>query len=136
MKRVFWNSLGFASLSLAYIGLITPGLPYSIWIVFAAYCFSKGSPQMHKWLYNHKVFGPFLTNWQEKKVFPTTMKFFMLCMMSSSIVLLYLSDMSIVGITSTAIFMLLVAVWAWRYPGSVTEWEDRVKHGKKIGWFK
>jgi uncharacterized membrane protein YbaN (DUF454 family) len=78
MKKLFWKLLGFISLGLAYIGVITPGMPYSIFVVFAAYCFAKGSPKMHAWLYNHKLFGPFLTNWGEKRVFPTKMKFFMM----------------------------------------------------------
>jgi len=32
--------------------------------------------------------------------------------------------------------MALVALWAWRYPGSVAEHEKRTKLGKKIGWLK
>jgi uncharacterized membrane protein YbaN (DUF454 family) len=67
MKKFFWKILGFLSLGMAYIGLITPGIPYSCFVVFAAYCFAKGSPKMHAWLYNHKIFGPFLTNWNESK---------------------------------------------------------------------
>ncbi len=136
MKKLFWNFLGFTSLLLAYIGLITPGMPYSIWIVFAAYCFSKGSTRMHRWLYNHKVFGPFLTNWGEKRVFPIKMKYFMLAMMTTSLIIMYISEVKPVGIVSTAIFMLVVAVWAWRFPGSVDEWQQRKDNGKKIGWFK
>jgi uncharacterized membrane protein YbaN (DUF454 family) len=78
VKRFLWKILGFISLGMAYVGLITPGIPYSCFVVFAAYCFAKGSPKMHAWLYNHKIFGPFLTNWGEKRVFPTKMKYFML----------------------------------------------------------
>ena len=136
MKKLFWNILGFLSLGMAYIGVITPGLPYSIWVVFAAYCFSKGSERMHRWLYNHKLFGPFLTNWGEKRVFPTKMKFFMLAMMSSSLVIMYFSNVKTIGIISTAIFMALVARWAWRFPGSVAEWQRRTDNGEKIGWLK
>jgi uncharacterized protein len=85
IKKIFWNCLGFISLGLAYVGVVTPGMPYSIFVVFAAYCFSKGSERMHRWIYNHKLFGPFLTNWGQKRVFPTKMKFFMLAMMTSSL---------------------------------------------------
>jgi hypothetical protein len=31
--------------------------------------------------------------------------------------------------------MCLVAIWAWRWPGSVQEYEKRIAEGKKIGWF-
>jgi uncharacterized membrane protein YbaN (DUF454 family) len=136
MKKLFWKLLGFISLGLAYIGVITPGMPYSIFVVFAAYCFAKGSPKMHAWLYNHKLFGPFLTNWGEKRVFPTKMKFFMLAMMSSSLIIMAVSGTKPIGIISTAIFMALVAIWAWRFPGSVAEYDRRKLSNEKIGWIK
>ena len=135
MKKTFWNLLGFLSLGCAYIGVIVPGIPYSPFIVFAAYCFSKGSERMHRWLYNHKLFGPFLTNWNQKRVFPTKMKYFMLAMMSLSLILMYTSGVKPIGIISTAIFMVLVAIWAWRYPGSVKEYDRRIIEGEKVGWF-
>ena len=36
-------------------------------------------------LYNHKHFGPFLTNWVEKRIFPQRMKYAMVLVMSSSL---------------------------------------------------
>jgi uncharacterized membrane protein YbaN (DUF454 family) len=135
MKKFFWKVLGFLSLGMAYVGLVTPGIPYSCFIVFAAYCFAKGSPKMHAWLYNHKIFGPFLTNWNEKRVFPHKMKYFMLAMMSSSLLIMYFTGVKPIGIVSTAVFMACVAVWAWRWPGSVEEYDKRIAEGRKIGWF-
>jgi hypothetical protein len=135
VKKFLWKVLGFLSLGMAYVGLVTPGIPYSCFIVFAAYCFAKGSPKMHAWLYNHKIFGPFLTNWNTKRVFPTKMKFFMLAMMTTSLLIMWFTGVKPVGILSTAIFMLLVAVWAWRWPGSVEEHDLRITKGRKIGWF-
>ena len=135
IKQFAWKVLGFLSLGMAYVGLITPGIPYSCFVVFAAYCFAKGSPKMHAWLYNHKIFGPFLTNWNTKRVFPTKMKFFMLGMMSTSLLIMFFTGVKPIGILSTAIFMGLVACWAWRYPSSVAEYDQRIAEGRKVGWF-
>lgn len=135
MKKFLWKLLGFLSLGMAYIGVVTPGIPYSPFVVFSAYCFAKGSPKMHAWLYNHKLFGPFLTNWGEKRVFPQKMKYFMLGMMSLSLILMYTGGVKPIGIISTAIFMALVAIWAWRYPSSVAEHDKRIAEGRKVGWF-
>ena len=134
MKKLFWNCLGFLSLALAYIGFITPGIPYSPFVVFSAYCFSKGSERMHKWLYNHKLFGPFLTNWGENRVFPQKMKYFMLAMMTTSLIIMSFT-VPVKGVVYTGIFMVFVAVWAWRYPSSVEEHNRRIEAGKKVGWF-
>jgi uncharacterized protein len=136
MKKLFWNCLGFLSLGMAYVGVITPGIPYSPFVVFAAYCFSKGSERMHRWIYNHKIFGPFLTNWNTKRVFPTKMKYFMLIMMSSSLIIMFFTGVPTRGIIYTAVFMAFVAIWAWRYPGSVTEYERRLENKERIGWLK
>jgi uncharacterized membrane protein YbaN (DUF454 family) len=119
---------------MAYVGVITPGIPYSPFVVFSAYCFAKGSPKMHAWLYNHKIFGPFLTNWTEKRVFPQRMKYFMLAMMSTSLIIMSFT-VPVRGVVYTGIFMLLVAIWAWRYPSSVEEHDARIVAGKKVGWF-
>ena len=134
IKQFAWKVLGFLSLGMAYVGLITPGIPYSCFVVFAAYCFAKGSPKMHAWLYNHKLFGPFLTNWTEKRVFPQKMKYFMLAMMSTSLIIMSFT-VPVRGVVYTGIFMLLVAIWAWRYPSSVEEHDARIVAGKKVGWF-
>ena len=136
IKKYLWMGLGFLSLGMAYVGVIVPGIPFSIFLVFAAYCFAKSSPRMHAWIYNHKYFGPFLTNWTQKSVFPTKGKYAMIIVMSSSLAFLWFSTGNIKAVMYSGIFMLLVAVWAWRFPGSVAEHEKRTKLGKRIGWLR
>ena len=125
IKKYFWMGLGFLSLGMAYVGVIVPGIPFSIFLVFSAYCFAKSSKKMHDWLYNHKYFGPFLTNWVQKSVFPTKGKYAMIIVMSSSLAFLWFSTENMKAV-----------IWGWRFPGTVLEWEKRKKLGKKIGWIK
>ena len=136
IKKTLWFSLGCILLGVAFVGVYLPGLPWSTPAVGAAYCFAKSSDRMHNWIMNHKLFGPFLRNWGEKRVFPQKMKYFMLGMMSLSLVLMYVSGVKTIGIISTACFMAIVAVWAWRYPSSVEEHDRRKETGEKIGWLK
>jgi uncharacterized membrane protein YbaN (DUF454 family) len=135
MKRHLWTALGFISLGMAYIGVVTPGIPWSIFVVFAAYCFAKGSPKMHAWIYGHPKFGPFLTNWTEKKVFPRKLKYLMLVTMSSTLVFLYFTA-PLTAVLWSSGFMAVVAVWAWRYPDTVEQYQERINSGKKVGWIK
>ena len=134
MKKLFYNILGFICLGLAYIGVVTPGIPFSIFIVIAAWAFAKGNDRMHKWLYNHKIFGKFLTNWTNKRIFPFYAKISMVLMMSLSVFLLWLHNSN--GTIYVAITCLLVAIWAWRYPDSIEEHDRRVQSGKRIAWLK
>ena len=128
--------LGFDSLGMAYVGVIVTGIPFSIFLVFAAYCFAKSSKRMHDWLYNHKYFGPFLTNWVQKRVFPTKGKYAMVLVMASSLAFLWFTTENIKAVAWSGGFMALVAIWAWRFPGTVEEHKARIKAGKKIGWLK
>lgn len=125
MKRYLWFTLGMLSLAMAYIGIVTPGIPFSVFLVFSAYCFSKSSKRMHDWLYNHKYFGPFLTNWTEYKVFPLKMKYMMIAVMSSSLAILWFTTYNWKAVIGTGITMAIVAIWAWRYPSSIEEAKKR-----------
>ena len=125
IKKALWYTTGMLSLGMAYIGFVTPGIPFSIFLVFSAYCFSKSSQRMHDYLYNHKHFGPFLTNWVEKRIFPTRMKYAMVLVMSSSIAFLWFTTYNLNAVLWSGGFMAVVAIWAWRYPGSEHEWNSR-----------
>lgn len=126
MKKALWYTAGMISLVIAYIGFVTPGIPFSIFLVFSAYAFSKSSQRMHDWLYNHKHFGPFLTNWIEKRIFPQRLKYAMLLVMSSSLAFLWFTTYNVHAVLWSGIFMALVAVWSWRYPGSEEEYNKRL----------
>jgi hypothetical protein len=56
--------------------------------------------------------------------------------MSVSLLLMAGGGVPLRGIVYTGIFMALVAVWAWRFPGSVEEHQRRVDAGKRVAWFK
>ena len=135
IKKFLYFTLGCLCIVMAYIGVITPGIPYSPFVVAAAFCFARSSERAHRWIMTHRIFGPFLTNWSTKRVFPQKMKYLMIAMMSLSLVLMTVSGVKPIGIISTGIFMLLVAVWAWRYPSSVEEHDARILTGRTIGWF-
>ena len=136
IKRALWFSLGMLCLGMAYIGVITPGIPFSIFLVIAAYSFAKSSKKWPDWIYNHKYFGPFLTNWTYYRVFPMYAKWSMIIVMSSTLVATYYFTNNLKAVLWSSIFMALVAIWAWRYPSSKEEHDMRLEAGKKIGWIK
>lgn len=129
-------SLGFFCVGMAYIGFVTPGIPFSIFLVTAAWAFSKSSKKMHDWLYNHPWFGQFLTEWTHHKVFPTRAKYAMVIVMTSTVAFTYYATGNLKAVIYSGIFMALVAVWAWRFPGSMEEHDRRKRGGLRIGWFK
>ena len=136
IKKYLYMALGFFCVGMAYVGFVVPGIPFSIFLVIAAWAFAKSSKRMHDWIYNHKLFGPFLTNWTTKRIFPYKLKWVMLITMATTVAFTYFSTGNEKAALYTGIFMILVAVWAWRYPDSEAEYEKRKKLGKKIAWLK
>ena len=136
LKKAFWFTLGIILLGVAYAGIILPGIPWSTPTVLAAICFAKSSDRMHNWIYSHPRFGPFLRNWQEKRIFPTKFKYFMVVTMCSSLAVMWFTTGNLIAIYWTAGFMFLVCVWGWRYPGSEEEYQRRKDAGEKIAWLK
>lgn len=57
--------LGFASLGVGAAGVILPLLPATPFLVFAAYCFFRGSERWHRWLLNNRCVGGYVRNWVE-----------------------------------------------------------------------
>ena len=129
-RKSLWLVCGFILLGIAYLGVILPGLPFSIPLVGSAYCFAKSSDRMHDWLYNHPFFGEFLTNFKDKKIFPTKAKYTMVAMMASSLAIMWFATENIIACAWAAGFMAIGAIWGWRYPGSEEEWIKRQKNGK------
>lgn len=134
-KKAFWFTLGMMCLGIAYVGVVTPGIPWSTPAVAAAFCFAKSSQRWHDYMMNHRVFGPFLTNWSERRVFPLKGKILMVLTMDVSLIMLWFTTQNVWLVLGMGILMAAVAAWAWRFPHTREEADQRLAQGKKLGWF-
>ncbi|MBB6425612.1 YbaN family protein [Sphingopyxis sp. JAI128] len=66
MKRHFYLVAGWASLGLGAIGALLPLLPTVPFVILAAFCFARSSPQLETWLLTHPHFGHHIVAWREK----------------------------------------------------------------------
>jgi len=136
LKKAFWFVIGMFFLGLAYLGTIVPGLPWTTPAFLAMLCFAKSNDHWHNWLLNHKLFGPFLREWNEKKVYPTKVKWIMFISMVFSLIILIVTTQNWKLCLGVGLFMAFWMIWAMRYPGSVQEYERRKALGLRIGWLK
>ncbi|MEL6522002.1 MAG: YbaN family protein [Pseudomonadota bacterium] len=61
--RIVWATCGIIALCLGTLGIALPLLPTVPFLLLAAFCFARSSPQLHKWLIEHPVFGPPIQDW-------------------------------------------------------------------------
>jgi hypothetical protein len=60
----------------------------------------------------------------------------MLVTMSSSVAVLWFTTGNPKAVLWSGGFMVLVAIWAWRFPGSEAIHTERKRLGKRIAWLK
>ena len=136
IKKYLWMAAGFLFLGIAYIGVIVPGIPWSTPSLIAAYCFAKSSKRFHDYMLNHKLFGPFIKDWSEGRVYPAKVKWIMFLSMDASLVILWFATQNWKAVAGMSVFFALILIWASRYPTTKEESDRRKAAGEKIGWFK
>ena len=72
--RFVFVGVGFLFVGLGALGVLLPGLPTTPFMILAAWMFSKSSPRFHAWLWNHRIFGPYIRQWSRHRVIPTHAK--------------------------------------------------------------
>lgn len=58
--RYVYIILGFISLGLGLLGIVTPGLPTTPFILLTGVLFAKSSPRLHQKLMDHKLTGKYI----------------------------------------------------------------------------
>jgi len=67
-------TFGCLNVVIGAVGMVIPGLPTTIFLIIALWAFSQSSDRFHKWLYNHRLFGPMLQNWATHGIIPRKAK--------------------------------------------------------------
>ena len=116
--RIFLICFGWLNVGLAAIGVVVPGFPTTIFLIIALWAFSQSSRRLHSWLYNHRLFGPFLHNWKRYGVIPSrAKKGAILVMLGSWLFLVFTSKSWIVG-GGIGLVMLCVAIFILTRPST------------------
>ena len=55
---MIFAGLGWCAVGLAIAGVMVPGLPTTVFVLAASYCFARSSPRFEKWLRDHPRLGP------------------------------------------------------------------------------
>jgi uncharacterized protein len=84
--RRMWKALGWICVGLGVIGLALPVVPTVPFLLLAAFCFERGSPELHRWLLEHPTFGPPLKLWRDHRVIRPKSKLIATACISASVI--------------------------------------------------
>ncbi len=115
-KRFFWMVCGCITLGLGIAGYILPLLPGTVFLLIAAFCFSRGSERLHNWLITHKHFGPPILDWTNHGAIPRRAKILATIMMVGTILASYLLAAPQPVIIAQAVILPLVCLFIWSRP--------------------
>ena len=62
--RVAWLLAGLVFTGIGGIGVVVPGLPTTVFMILAAWCFSKSSPRLEQWVLNLPGVGPMIADFR------------------------------------------------------------------------
>ncbi len=60
VKRYIFITLGFICVGLGIAGIILPLMPGVVFLLLAAFFFSRSSERFHQWIMNHPRFGHYI----------------------------------------------------------------------------
>lgn len=109
---------GIFFVGLAILGVVLPILPTTPFLLVAAACFAKSSPELQRKLLANKTFGPLIHDWQKYRSIPRKAKRIALLTMILSVC------WSAFMLQSAMLTMLVVAlvigpfIFLWRLPES------------------
>jgi uncharacterized membrane protein YbaN (DUF454 family) len=63
----FYLSAGFVLVGLGVLGIPLPLLPTTPFLLLAAFCFARSSSRWHRWLITHRVLGPYIAAFRERR---------------------------------------------------------------------
>ncbi|WP_238121897.1 MULTISPECIES: YbaN family protein [unclassified Xanthobacter] len=82
LRAAFYRQALFAAgvvfLVIGAIGMVVPMLPGTVFLILAAWCFTRSSPRFEAWLLNHRYLGPSVARWRETGAIPPVAKLFAL----------------------------------------------------------
>ena len=116
VSRALWLLLAYLTLTLGIIGIVLPGLPTTPFVLLVAFAAMRGSTRLHRWLCEHRIFGPMIIAWQrEGAVSLKAKKVATLTMTACSVIMFATAPRWWMATLGSGI-MLVVAIWLWRRP--------------------
>lgn len=106
LTRPVLIAAGWVFTMLGAIGLVLPVMPGTVFLILAAWCFSRSSPRFEAWLTRHPKLGPHVLRWRETGAIARRAKLLACCSMALSFLLLTLTSAPPIVLATTALCLI------------------------------
>ena len=72
--KILYALLGFIFLGIGIAGIILPGLPDTVFLLSALFCFTRSSERLHSWFISTKIYQNHLKEFNEQRALTKTAK--------------------------------------------------------------
>lgn len=98
VRRWGWLAGGSVAVALGAVGVVVPGLPTTVFFILAAWCFSRSSPRLERWILDLPKIGPLVRDHRAGLGMPRRAK-------------VIACSMIVVAVTASVVFALSSPVW-------------------------
>ena len=116
LTRPLLIAAGWILTVIGIVGVILPVMPGTIFLILAAWCFSKSSPRFEAWLLNHPRLGPHVVRWRETRSISRRAKVAACGAMAASFALVIWSGAPPIAIGASGAGLLASAVYVASRP--------------------
>ncbi len=118
MKRLIYIACGWLFVVIGVIGIVTPLLPSTPFLLLAAGFFARSSDHFHQWLLTHPKLGQPILDWQKNGVISTKAKLLATVLIVSNAVfpLFIVKNMIVALKLAVGVVMTGVLVFIWSRP--------------------
>ena len=64
IARAGWAGIGLVCVGLGGVGIVVPGLPTTVFFIAAAWCFSRSSARLERWVLDLPRIGPMVRDYR------------------------------------------------------------------------
>ena len=111
---------GWVSVALGVIGIPTPLLPTTPFLLLAAFCFARGSQRWHDWLVNHRVLGAYIAAFRDQRGLTVKQKWRVAISIIISLLIGFWFAPRIEGRVCIILIGAFWLSWLYRYPTAQT----------------
>jgi len=115
-QRYIFLAIGWFFTGLGFLGVMLPLLPTTPFLLVAVWAFSKSSPKLRRWLFNHPRFGHHLRNWFDQGAISRQAKIVSVSFMALSVGFSLLVSENLYVIVSLAVIMVATATFILTRP--------------------